>query len=131
MTIHVTAGECLNELLREKYPSGTFVPFNEAMLRGTAAAPLFSDAFIAERAAALGVSGESYREKLSGFLDLLDRLGEYEEITLWFGDEPFCAVNRETVLRALRERGYAGEVILNTVEETSGEILRQKRFRFP
>lgn len=123
MKINVTSGECLNDILKQKYPDKNFIPFNEAMIKGGYSSPLFSDAFIRERAAAHGVSEEEYREKLSPFLKLLKNVRDYDGIDLWFGDEPFCRRNTETVIAALKEYGYGGTIILHIVNEESGEEL--------
>ena len=125
-TINITAGECLNQLLKSKYPGESFVPFNEAMIRGSSSAPPFSEEFVRERAAVHGVSAAEYREKLSGFLEVLKHAGDYDEIVLWFGDEPFCVQNRRTVADALRKHGYCRNIRLNIVHEATGEILRRE-----
>ena len=126
MKVNITAGECLNDLLKSKYPGERFVPFNEAMVQGTYSAPLFSEEFIRERAAVHGVSEEDYLDKLSGFMGILKHAGEYDEIVLWFGDEPFCVENRRTVLDALRRHGCRRSILLNIVNEKTGDILRQQ-----
>ena len=126
MKVNITAGECLNDLLKSKYPGERFVPFNEAMVQGTYSAPLFSEEFVRERAVVHGVSEEEYLDKLSGFMGILKHVGEYDEIVLWFGDEPFCVENRRTVLDALRGFGYRRSILLNIVHEETGDILRQE-----
>ena len=125
-TINITAGECLNKLLKGRYPEESFVPFNEAMIRGSCSAPPFSEEFVRERAAVHGVSAAEYREKLSGFLEVLKHAQEYDEIVLWFGDEPFCVQNRRTVTEALRAHGYRRNIRLNIVHEETGNIIRQE-----
>ena len=127
MKINITAGECLNELLKSKYPGECFIPFNEAMIQGTYPSPLFSEEFVRERAGVHGVSETAYLEKLSGFMDVLNHAGEYDEIVLWFGDEPFCVQNRRTVIAALRMHGYRRSILLNIVDEKNGDIIRQER----
>ena len=128
--INITAGDCLNEILRRSYPEERFVPFREAMIEGRCTAPLFSEAFIRERAAFHGVGEAEYRGNLAEFLEVLARPEAYDEIVLWFGEEPFCVENRETVLAALRQYGYRGSLQLNTVIEETGEILQREEF-FP
>ena len=123
--INITAGDCLNEILRRRYPEERFVPFREAMIEGRYTAPLFSAAFIRERAAFHGVGEAEYRENLAGFLEVLARPEAFDEIVLWFGEEPFCVENRETVLAALKQCGYRGSLRLNTVIEETGDILQQ------
>jgi len=124
MNINITSGECLTVILKELYPSEPFVPFNEAMIRGTYSAPLFSDAFIEERCRTHGASREEYIAKLGGFMDVLRRAEAYDAITLWFGDEPFCVENRRVVIAALRAYGYRGSITLHIVDEETGRILR-------
>ena len=126
MKVNITAGECLNRILEARYPNECFVPFNEAMSQGTYSAPLFSEEFIRERAAVHGVSEAEYLEKLSVFMDVLKHAGEYDEIVLWFGDEPFCKANRQTVLEALRGHGCSRSILLNIVNEGNGDIIRQE-----
>ena len=126
MKVNITAGECLNRILQDKYPGERFVPFNEAMSQGTYSAPLFSEEFVRERAVVHGVSETEYLEKLSGVMEVLKHAGEYDEIVLWFGNEPFCVENRRTVLDALRGFGYRRSILLNIVHEETGDILRQE-----
>ena len=128
MKVNITAGECLNELLESKYPGECFIPFNEAMIQKTYSSPLFSEEFVKERAVVHGVSEAAYLEKLSGFMDVLNHAGEYDEIVLWFGDEPFCVQNRRTVIEGLRMHGYRRNILLNIVYEESGDIIRQEFF---
>lgn len=124
MKIHITAGDCLNEILQQKYPAERFIPFREAMIKGAYSAPLFSADFCKERAHALGVSQAEYTQKLSDFLTLLRTANTYQEIFLWFGDEPFCAANTKTVIKALQECGYQGKLLLHIVIEETGEIVK-------
>ena len=126
MKVNITAGECLNRILEARQPGECFIPFNEAMNHGTYSAPLFSKEFVRERAVSHGVSEAEYLKKLSGFLGVLQHIGEYDEIVLWFGDEPFCAANRQTVLDALRWHGCSRSILLNIVNEENGDIIRQE-----
>ena len=121
--IDITSGDCLNRILQEKDPARVWIPFREAMIKGTYASDLFSDGFIAERSRTHGVTEEEYREKLSCFLDVLRGADAYEEIGLWFGEEPFCTENRKVVIRALKESGFHGAILSHTVNEETGEIL--------
>lgn len=126
MKINITSGECLNAILKDRYPDEDFIPFNEAMIKGSYSCPLFSEGFISERAAVHGVEKEEYRRKLEGFLSFLEKAGEYDEAVLWFGDEPFCVKNTDAVINALMLYGYRGKMILNTVNEESGDIVSSR-----
>ena len=126
MKIHITAGDCLNAILEKIYPNERFVPFGEAMINGTYQSKLFSPAFIQERAKVHNVSVETYTQKLRGFLDFLQHIHQYDDVTLWFGDEPFCQANTDTVLQTLEEYGYKGKLVLNVVIEETGEIIHSK-----
>lgn len=127
MRINISSGDCLNEILQNKYSSdcdfGKFIPFREAMIEGSFSSAPFSDEFCAERAKVHGVTKEDYLEKLSVFIDYLNRADEYDETILWFGDEPFCVENRKVILKALADKHYKGKIVLNIVNEETGEIL--------
>ena len=124
MKVNITAGEALNSMLVTKYSQERFVPFNEAMIVGSYTAPLFSTSFMEERATTHGVSLDQYKEKLGGFIDVLDNIEKYDEIILWFGDEPFCKANTDVVLQVLKDLSYKGKVVLNIVEEETAKIIK-------
>ena len=124
MKVNITAGEALNGMLVTRYSQERFVPFNEAMIVGSYTAPLFSTSFMEERATTHGVSLDQYKEKLGGFIDVLDNIEKYDEIILWFGDEPFCKANTDVVLQVLKDLSYKGKVILNIVEEETAKIIK-------
>lgn len=126
MKINITAGDCLNEILVKKYPNEYFVPFCEAMILGNYSSDLFSKEFIKERSKTHNVTVQEYIQKLSGFLDFLKRLDNYNEVDLWFGDEPFCVENTKMVLKILEEYDFRGKLILNIVNETTGDIIETK-----
>lgn len=124
MKVNITAGEALNSMLVTKYSQERFVPFNEAMIVGSYTAPLFSTSFMEERATTHGVSLDQYKEKLCGFIAVLDNIEKYDEIILWFGDEPFCKANTDVVLQGLKDLSYKGKVVLNIVEEETAKIIK-------
>lgn len=126
MKIHITAGDCLNEILTKKYPDDTFIPFGEAMITGGYTAKLFSEEFMQERADTHNVSLEIYKKKLQGFLSFLTDIKSYKSVTLWFGDEPFCQANAKAVLQTLDGYGYQGELVLNTVIEETGDVIKRE-----
>ena len=123
MKANITAGQCLNTILEKKYPTETFIPFNEAMITGAYSSKLFSPSFIEERAKTHNVSTAEYRNTLQAFLSFLERIDKYNEAVLWFGDEPFCRENTKTVLQTLREYGFQGKIVLHIVVEETGEII--------
>ena len=123
MKINITAGDCLNEILKRKYPNENFVPFGEAMLTGGYTSKLFSEAFMQERADTHKVSLQVYKQKLQGFLAFLTEIKLYDNIVLWFGDEPFCQTNVKVLLQTLKEYGYQGKILLNTVVEETGDVI--------
>ena len=125
--INITAGNCLNEILESKYENEEFIPFCEAMIKGTYTSRLFSEEFIAERAKTHNVSIQEYKENLQAFLIFLKNVELYDEVVLWFGDEPFCNENVKVVLQTLKEYGYVGSIILNLVIEETGEVFKTVR----
>lgn len=128
MRINVTAGDCLNDILANKYKNELFIPFREALINGGYDSIAFTDEFIEKRIKALKTSKEEYLNKMSPFIDLLNNLNKYDEIVLWFGDEPFCRINRQFVLQCLRLNKFMGKVILNIVDEETGSIIKRKDF---
>ena len=125
MKINITAGSFLNEKLENIYENETFIPFCETMIIGTYNHKLFSIDFIEERAKTHNVSVSEYEDKLSGFITFLKCVNIYDEVILWFGDEPFCKENRRVVLQTLNEYNFQGKIILNIVNEETLEILEK------
>ena len=123
MKINITSGDILNSILTTKYPNELFIPFNEAMIKGDYHHKLFSDEFIQERSIVHNVTTFEYISKLSLFLDFLKNIENYNEVVLWFGDEPFCKKNTSVVLETLEVYGYTQNIYLNIVDEVSGEII--------
>lgn len=130
MKINITAGECLNKKLNTKYPNDTFIPFNEAMIKKGSNAKLFSQEFIIERSIVHNISKEEYEKKLYLFLEFLKNIHKYSEVTLWFGYEPFCKKNTETVIQTLKEFKFNGIITLNIVNEKTGEIINSNLIKF-
>lgn len=126
MRINITSGDCLNDILIKKYKDELFIPFREALINGEYDSIDFTDEFIEKRIKALKTSKEEYLNKMWPFIDLLNNLNKYDEIVLWFGDEPFCRINRQFVLKCLRLNKFNGKVILNIVDEETGSIIKGK-----
>ena len=124
MKINITAGDCLNSILSTKYPSETFIPFREAMIDGEYTSIEFSDSFLVERANTHHATLEEYKEHMKDSLAFLSRVHDYDEIVLWFGDEPFCLANIDVILKTMKSRNYTKRIVLNTVIEETGEIIR-------
>jgi len=125
MILNITAGEELNKILSYKFPNDVFIPFNEAMIKGSYNNELFSDDFMKERAITLGVSTEEYLNKMAPFVSVLNHLNVYEEIHLYFGDEPFCNANKTVVIDVLKKHNYTGKITLFTVNELTGSVLNK------
>lgn len=121
--LNITAGEELNN--KFKKDGEIWIPFNEAMIKGEYASPLFSKEFCLQRSKVHAVTLEEYKSKLSLFLDVLHRLNDYDEIRLWFGDEPFCQKNREVILQTLMQYKYSGIIILYIVDEITCKTLKK------
>ena len=124
MKINITAGDSLNSILAAEYPSEVFLPFREAMIEGECHFPPFSDSFLLERANTHHSTLDEYKGHMQGFLTFLAHINDYDEIVMWFGDEPFCLANIDVILKTLKDRGYVKRIILNTVIEETGEIVR-------
>lgn len=123
--INITAGEILNSLLSKK--EGIWIPFNEAMNKGAYSNPLFSHDFCIERSKIHKVSLDEYITKISPFLNFLDNLEKYDQVTLWFGDDAFCIANYRTIINVLINKNYQGNIILNIVDENTGIIKKSNK----
>lgn len=128
MTINITAGDCLNDILSSSL-EGHFVPFGEAMENGAIIYPLFSDEFVAARCKHHNVDEELYRSKLSGFIEFVKNPNIYSEVVLWFGDDDFCKANIKVVYEVLKEINYNGTIKENIVDEITGAIKTSKVIR--
>ena len=129
MKINITAGECLNNILTNIYKGEKFIPFREAMIIGTYSNKLFSEEFLLERSEVHKVSLKEYKEKISCFINVLENINSYDEIVLWFGDEPFCVENTKIVIKTIKEHNYTNKLILNIVDEPTGKVLKQSKIQ--
>ena len=129
MKINITAGECLNNILTNIYKGEKFIPFREAMIIGTYSNKLFSEEFLLERSEVHKVSLKEYKEKISCFINVLENINSYDEIVLWFGDEPFCVENTKIVIKTIKEHNYTNKLILNIVDEITGKVLKQSKIQ--
>ena len=129
MKINITAGECLNNILTNIYKGEKFIPFREAMIIGTYSNKLFSEEFLLERSEVHKVSLKEYKEKISCFINVLENINSYDEIVLWFGDEPFCVENTKIVIKTIEEHNYTNKLILNIVDEITGKVLKQSKIQ--
>ena len=122
MILHITNGDAFNEYLQTKVCEKA-IPFREAMMDGEASIDIFSDAFIRLRAASLEISEDEYRSKATLFNTLKIDANRYEALHLWFGRDVFCRMNLLTLLAYLEEIGYAGSIILNTIDDESFTLI--------
>ena len=129
MKINITAGDCLNNILVEKYKEETFIPFREAMNNGKYMNKLFSEEFLIERSLTHNVTLDDYKEKINDFIEIINNIDEYKEIKLWFGNDEFCLENLKVVIQTLLLNNYKGTLILNTVVEETGEIIDTKKIK--
>jgi len=122
-SIHITNGDIFNEYISKKR-EGFFIPFREAMIKGSPRFPLFDEAFCRERADTHSTDICGYKEHMGAFLAL--DFSEFDQITLWFGKDTFCQLNLLTVLAYLHQQNYAGAVYLNTIDDELCEMLIEK-----
>lgn len=122
MILHITNGDAFNEYLQTKVCEKA-IPFREAMMDGEASIDIFSDAYIRLRAASLEVNEDEYRSKSIVFNTLKTDASRYEALHLWFGKDTFCQMNLLTLLAYLEKISYAGNVILNTIDDESFALI--------
>ena len=132
-SIHIVPGESFKKILSKKLKKENIkglhkeiVPFNEALIRGKISEPLFNDEFINLRCGELGVSRSVYVKRISKFVKFLQNANDYDEVLLWFGAEPFCQANLSGVLKCLKQVLFKGKIIVNLVNELTGEIIESK-----
>ena len=46
----------------------------------------------------------------------------YDDVILWFGKDDFCLNNIKCILNTLKEYEFNGRVVINIVDELSGDI---------
>ena len=120
--LNITNGDCFNDYFISKF-GGAAVPFCEAMMDGDTVSDIYSDAFVALRADALGVSVQEYKAKMHA----RDALAEnkYDNLRLWFGKDTFCQTNLLTLLTYLEQIGYSGSVVINYIDDESFEMIEE------
>ena len=118
-TLHITSGEAAAEALRHKLPQADIIPFNEAMCEGSACAEIFTNEFYQLRAAAYGVTLQSYLLKSpGGWLNAM--LPAYKALNLYFDYDMFCVVNTITLLAFLEQAQYKGQINFYLLEANGG-----------
>ena len=123
MHINITCGQYANDYYSKKYNNEVFIPFNEAMIYGNPHEDIFSKNFILERIKTHKTTKSEYMSKMKSFLDLKDKLNQYE-ITCWFGEDKFCQINLLTLLAYLDQINYKKEITLNLINESTYDIKR-------
>ena len=121
MHINITCGQYANDYYSKTHNNEVFIPFNEAMIYGNPHEDIFSKTFILERIKTHKTTLEEYMSKMKDFLDLKDKLNQYE-ITFWFGEDEFCQINLLTLLAYLEQINYKKEITLNLINETTYDI---------
>lgn len=121
MHINITCGQYANDYYSKTHNNEVFISFNEAMIYGKTHEDIFSRNFILERIKTHKTTLEEYMSKMKDFLDLKDKLNQYE-ITFWFGEDEFCQINLLTLLAYLEQINYKKEITLNLINETTYDI---------
>ena len=121
MHINITCGQYANDYYSKIHNNEVFIPFNEAMIYGNPHEDIFSKTFILERIKTHKTTESEYMSNMKEFLDLKDKLNQYE-ITCWFGEDEFCQINLLTLLAYLEQINYKKEITLNLINETTYDI---------
>ena len=86
----------------------------ESMITGHPTSDIFSQEFIAERAASLKTTPEKYRKKI---VFPLSKLRSTDEVHVWFGRDMYCQINLITVLALLEKNGIKSAVFHEVFED--------------
>lgn len=113
--INITNGEVFDQYFKENFKEKS-VPFNEVMMDGKLRTDYFSEAFIEDRIKVLDTTKQIYLEKLNPFLKVINDIGGYDEVNLWFGDDTFCQINQLFILSMLESRSYLGKITIYTLD---------------
>lgn len=125
MIYNIVAGEELKKIMSSKIRDP--IPFNEDMSVGSYAASPFSGSFLCERSAVHKVSVTLYKEKLSSFLDFLDKVKVEDEVHLFFGEDKTCLANSSFLIEYLANK--VASISLHIVNEYTGEELSLKKVK--
>lgn len=127
--INITNGEVFDQYFKENFKEKS-VPFNEVMMDGKLRTDYFSEAFIEDRIKVLDTTKQIYLEKLNPFLKVINDIGGYDEVNLWFGDDTFCQINQLFILSMLESRSYLGKITIYTLDSlTHLNIINKYRVK--
>lgn len=127
--INITNGEVFDQYFKENFKEKS-VPFNEVMMDGKLRTDYFSEAFIEDRIKVLDTTKQIYLEKLNPFLKVINDIGGYDEVNLWFGEDTFCQINQLFILSMLESRSYLGKITIYTLDSlTHLNIINKYRVK--
>ena len=117
-TLNILNGQSMYNYFKKHHldENGEYVPFNEAMCVGEAAAHIFSHEFIKYRCEAHSITMEQYKEHTLKPLHMLSE-NRFSDIILWFDDDMFCQINLLTLLAYLDQINYLKKITFNLVGE--------------
>ena len=118
-TFYIVAGDEMQKLFKEKYPSINTIAFRENLSEGNYEGYQFSEEFINNRSSFWKVSKEDYVEKMSPIMEL-DISNKY---VLCFGNDKCCVENLKFVIHYLKEKGYSHRIKVQIVNEVDLTII--------
>ena len=121
MILNITNGDYFDQYFHTVSHEAS-VPFREAMMTGRTVSPIFSEHFIALRAAELHTTASHYQEQIA---PLLLTIKHHDRLRLWFGEDSFCQLNLLTLLAYLEQESYGGVITLNLIDDASFSIKKQ------
>ena len=117
--IYIVAGDEMQKLFKEKYPSINTIAFRENLSEGNYDGYQFTKEFIKSRSSFWNVSEYDYIEKMSSIIEL-DISKEY---VLCFGNDKCCVENLKFVIGYLKEKGYSKKIKVQIVNEKDLSII--------
>ena len=118
-SIYIVAGDEMQKLFKEKYPSIKTIPFRENFSEGTYKGYQFNKEFIKNRSSFWKVSKDDYIEKMSPIIEL-DISKEY---VLCFGNDKCCVENLKFIIGYLKEKEYSKKIKVQIVNEFDLSVI--------
>ena len=118
-TIYIVAGDEMQILFKNKYPSIKTIAFCENFSKGNCNCFSFNNKLIEERSLYWNVSKEEYVKKMHPIINLDLR----ENYILCFGNDDCCKANLKFLIGFLKEKKYSKRIHIQIVNEYNLDIV--------
>ncbi|MAZ29024.1 MAG: DUF1835 domain-containing protein [Cytophagaceae bacterium] len=123
--LHITNGDSLTERLNEIHLDGDIIVWREMLCEGPTVQEVGSNEFITVREKFLkenyDIPEGDYEEKFISELEKFSRLGDFDEIILWFEFDLFCHINMLSAISYLIQNKRKEPIYLVCSGRVKGE----------